>query len=303
MKKIILPEPFASMVIIGALDFIPNEWEDIKIGEKIFIYAKGTHKDFQNEFKVLNIYHRKVYNEMFFGNLPNVLDEEGKFIGYVQVKEKKTGNIEWSEFSNSILEVHNNFKFKYPVYNYNADFTSLETVSGNKVKLKRMRVDRKKLIVPVGIEEWQQLNANIGCANLSIPYEEYMDKIFPTFNIFGDYDEDDEITEIYFERNGKKVKYESSGVSKSFISKKEWNGNLFFTLNFHLESQDFGTYVVPTNTDNFDPEEYKQNKKLEKLQEKEEEENWSPFYPGEATVKSVKTISIPLGGMTNWKRK
>lgn len=46
MKKIKIKQPFASMVICGAFQTIPNLWENVLHGETIYIYAEGVDESF-----------------------------------------------------------------------------------------------------------------------------------------------------------------------------------------------------------------------------------------------------------------
>ena len=80
MKKLKLSQPYASMVISGTLEAVPNIWGDVKYGEKIFIYADNVDKDFENGLDYNKALHRKVFNEMFLGNIPDSLFNTEDFL-------------------------------------------------------------------------------------------------------------------------------------------------------------------------------------------------------------------------------
>lgn len=97
MRKLKLPQPYASMVMSGALDIVPDLWGDVKYEEKIFIYADEVAKEFNDGLDYSKEIHRKVFNEMTLGNIPDAEFEVMTFLGYVIVHCAGTPFRYWSE--------------------------------------------------------------------------------------------------------------------------------------------------------------------------------------------------------------
>ena len=60
-EKIRLPQPYATMVALGILQTLPNNWDDVRCGEKIFIYADGLDEKLQFGLDYGNPLHRKIH--------------------------------------------------------------------------------------------------------------------------------------------------------------------------------------------------------------------------------------------------
>ena len=70
MKKIKLPQPYAQMVVCGALGSIPNIFEETKRLEKVFVFAEDFDDINDKGLDFDNKLHQRVWNEMTLGIYP-----------------------------------------------------------------------------------------------------------------------------------------------------------------------------------------------------------------------------------------
>jgi len=213
MRKLKLNQPYASMVISGALQTVPNRWDDIKEGEKILIYADEMSDQFTKQpldFK--NEVHRKFMNELFFGNLPEGTYPVDRYLGYVIVSGSGTRTKNWPIGTDKYVFVKNPYVFDLSVEEFKCDIYKLDKLPSHPSNPKRMERKGDRLIVPVGLSAWQQLRNEDEYKDMFIFWEGYMGKIVPP--VFANIleppladNDDGEIWEIHFVYNNKVIKF------------------------------------------------------------------------------------------------
>lgn len=294
MKRLKLPQPYASMVTAGILQALPNQWEDIQYGEKIFIYADDLAKQFCNGPDYSNAFHQKIFNEMFMGNLPDSDFPTQRFLGYVRVYHKGIIDTEWIKDDQQTIFVGLPHKLMTIIDDFNSDDESLERACARKATLKSIQKNGSNLYVPVCKSIWQRLHNDQECLNVCMFWEDYMAAY--TLGCFSLESIDiEEVDEIHFRYNGKTISFiTDGGVGEEIVSnfsKNEVVSLLLFNLRYRkdrytvkelniseiIEESKLGTYI--------DKDE------LEKTASPEKE--YRPY---------IRFISTPMGGMTRWKR-
>lgn len=127
MKKIQLPQPYATMVALGILQTLPNNWDDVRCGEKIFIYADGLDEKLQFGLEYGNPLHRKIHNEFFLGNIPNTNEYPTQcFIGCVKAYHSGQMTTGWTDIHDNFIFVAVPRMFKTYIKDFNINKTILE---------------------------------------------------------------------------------------------------------------------------------------------------------------------------------
>lgn len=291
MRKLKLPQPYASMVVSGALETIPDMWGDVQYEEKIFIYADNVTEDFKDglNFKIPS--HRKVFNEMTLGNIPDNEYTVGAFLGYVTIAHCGTFIKYWQKETDRFLFIKNPRRFINPIEDYSINFHDFDDVKSYSVKTNRIKREGGKLIVPVGKGTWNLLGNREEYRNVFLFWENYMEKIFSIWSslITNDEEIDEGVSDVEFKFNGKSMMFCTDGnVGQSFRSyvedenKKSYLDTLEFDLIGPLVDngtaiEDWRKPIVPSLEE--------QNKP------KKDRRPW------------IRMISVPMGGITKWKRK
>lgn len=96
MRKLRLPQPFAQMVVCGALKSIPNIFDDIKKLEKVFIYADDFEEEFKHGLVFSDKLHQRIWNEITLGNIPDETFYSNCFIGDVIVSSEEKVEDKWN---------------------------------------------------------------------------------------------------------------------------------------------------------------------------------------------------------------
>lgn len=309
-KRIKLSQPYASMVVAGVLQTIPNIWDDVKAGERIYIYADEPDDEFKNGIDETKSLHRKILNEMSLGNIPDNGFPVNAYIGFVKVYYKGRICKEWIVKSPKAVFVHSPEKLLTRISDFNADDNALYKVRAHSVVMKSMaRVD-SKIYVPVSQRLWKLLH-NVGHdVNFKLYWEDYMERYVPLLfsNDGSDYEE---ITDMYFQYREKYIHFfTEDGIGQSISDPPiidaqsgyrvmtfefpldylyDENDNSFKTLNtlyFHREQK---------QNKNYDEEIYDPYRDLLKEEENKKESGKSTPY--------IHFISTPMGGMTRWRRR
>ncbi len=293
MKKIKLRQPYASMVISGALEVIPNIWDDVEYNEKIFIYADKVGKDCNNGLDPFNKLHRKAFNEMFLGNIPDSMlssifgadfsDEDfktGAFLGYVSVYHSGEVIKYWSNKSEEELFVSHPHEFKQKIEDFDSDFATLESAHSCPIKTKRMARKDNRLYVPVGKYVWNMLHSDDGYENVVMFHEQYMNKIVP--RMYMEEIDWERIKMVTFRYKNSIISfptnYETGVICPSEICDKTNEGNIHI-LNFDL----------------YDPA----NNSRKSMKNREEQ---SQIEAKKNKRKYLRIIYTPMGGNTGWRR-
>jgi len=295
MRKIKLEQPYASMVICGALQTIPSRWDDIKEGEKILIYADGVSQQFAKEpLDFRNEVHRKFINELFFGNLPEETYPVGKYLGYVKVSSSGTRTKNWPTDNDKFIFVKDPHIFDIAIEDFKCDIYQLDKLASHPSNPRRMERKGWQLIVPVGLSAWQQLRNEDEYKDVFVFWESYMGKIVPPVfaNILQEpsSDDDDEISEVHFVYNNQVIKFVTDfSVGWNMAGYKE-NGKIKSIEVFQFDLDD----LSPNSKLGF-------FKKREPIRAEKGVRNNSTASGNNREW--VHIIYTPMGGMTRWKRR
>lgn len=298
MYKIKLPQPYASMVVSGVMKTLPIPFfDDIAIGQKIFIYATEYLEGFIDQIDYSLPKYRKLHNEIFLGNIPNDVEKypTNQFVGYVIVsKERELDGWDYDGIGTKIF-VNNAHRFTKRIENYSMSLSSLESVSATLVKPRKMRLRRKdmRLIVQVGESTWNDLHDSEELPYISMFWEDYMAKYVPSlYTFFQDYEDEIEVHDIQFQYGDECMNFESiDGCCGSPARPKGWTENVDL-LYFRLDYQIGG----PQNFVDIDSVKDSDLRKRRHKKIKFEDEDGSEKAP------YVKMISTPMGGQNKWKR-
>ena len=289
MRKLKLEQPYASMVICGALQTIPSRWDDIKEGEKILIYADGVSQQFTKEpLDFRNEVHRKFMNELFFGNLPEETYPVGKYLGYVKVSSSGTRTKNWPTDNSKFIFVKDPHVFEIAIEDFKCDIYQLDKLSSHPSNPRRMERKGWQLIVPVGLSAWQQLRSEDEYKDVFVFWESYMGKIVPP--VFANIDDEEEIGEVHFVYDNKTIKFVTDySVGWNMAGYKE-NGKTKGIEVFQFDLDD----LSPNSKLGF-------FKKRETIRTAKSEKK---SYAGSGNNSEwVHIIYTPMGGMTRWKRR
>lgn len=271
MRKLRLNQPYASMVVAGALETIHDIWGDVKYGEKIFIYADEVATRYADGLDYERQLDRKILNEMLYGNIPGI-DEEfpiDAFIGYVIVHFKGDYVRYWGGENEKYLFVSHNHSFKYPIEDFDISYSELDAANAYPSRVRRMKRVGGELQVPVGEGAWNILRNKEEYKNVYMFWEDYMDGIVPP--LMSDYDREP----IYY---------------VSFIHNSQ---RMIFDTNLDT-GQSLGTKLIPLFL--FDLSNLSIRSKVSFKKERQ-----SSSQGGKSQW--IRMISVPMGGMTRWKRR
>ena len=286
MRKIILDQPFASMVICGTLQTIPDKWGDIKIGEKILVYAGDISKEYlHSQFDCGSELDRKYSNEIFLGNIPDTTYKVNEYLGYVTVTAHGTTTEGWPLNTEKYIYVCKPYEFEQKIDNYNEDILKLDNLPAHPFQRNIMKRKGDELIIPVGESGWNAIRDKEHFKDTFVFWEDYMNRIIPSpWNPKRTEEHEGPICRVFFVHKNQEVIFETNlfeGVSESGWSERHYikNGedHRVETFEFNLYDLDMCSKVG--------------------FIENELEEKYS------SRNQWVKMISTPMGGMTRWKRK
>ena len=218
MKKIKIKQPFASMVICGAFQTIPNLWENVLHGETIYIYAEGVDESFYNGFDLKNEIHKSIWNEMSFGNIPDGVFPNDVFLGCVSVNQASKSPNHWGHME-SIVYVSDPCTFFHPIENFDISFTFLESQRKRRTTLKRMWVDDDVLMIPVCQNMFENVCNIKRYQSVFFFWKSYFNSLFSSFSLDksvekpGDY-----LSTAVFYHGNKNIRFECSGIGFSIDS-------------------------------------------------------------------------------------
>lgn len=272
------------MVVSGALEIIPNQWGDVAYAEPIFIYAEDLDSAFENGPDLLNPLHRKIFNESFLGNMPEmdwfVFPQESyptnAFIGYVRVYH--TGRMVRGWLDNSeLLFVNKPRRYKMPIPHYDISLMSLaKEITVISVVHKIALVDNS-LIVPVSSSIWKELHNTDSYDGYVLFWENYMHSLFPS--PFGNKPEP-KFDYVVFRCASQELRLLADSSCAG------WNIHKLKGQEESVEFLDFGIDAIP-------PQKKEDTSDNEVICYDSTDKYRQPY---------AKIIYTPMGGMTRWKR-
>lgn len=284
MRKIKIEQPFASMVMCGALQTIPDMWGDVKIGEKILIYADDISKSYlHSPFDCGSELDRKYSNEMFFGNISDDTYSVNEYLGYVTVASDGKTTEGWPVDTDKFIFVRKPYEFEQNIENYDEDFLKLDTLRAHPFPRKNMKRKGQVLYVPVGESAWNEVRDKEQFKKTFVFWESYMSEISPypwgTERLDIQYES---IFEVRFLYRNQEIIFEANvGASELGWDMRQYEKD---GKKYNVEVFEFNLYDLDV---------------LSKVGfiDKEQIQRDSHRHPW------VRIISTPMGGMTRWKRK
>lgn len=295
MKRIKLPQPYASMVIAGILQTLPNQWLNVKFGEKIFIYADDLAEEFIDGPDYSKAFHRKIYNEMFMGNLPDGVFPTQRFLGYVRVYYSGVINPDLVKDGQQYIFVTLPHKLTTNIEKFNCKDEILEQTTAHRVHLKTIQKQGSDLYVPVCKNVWQRLHNMEECQCVCMFWESYMAAY--TLGCFSlEHTNIEDVDEVHFQYNNKTISFMTDGGVGEEPMPQYSKGKLVSILSFNLQ------YLA----DNYTLIELGTDKKPETAKDEGgcDDANDTSFETSRKKCRQyIKFISTPMGGMTRWKRR
>lgn len=284
MRKIKIEQPFASMIMCGSLQTIPDKWGDVKIGEKILIYAGDISTSYlHSAFDCGSELDRKYSNEVFFGNISGDTYSVNEYLGYVTVASEGNATEGWPIGTEKFIYVRKPYEFEEKIECFNEDVLKLDKLRAHPFQRKVMKRDGEILYVPVGESGWNEVRDREQFKNTFVFWESYMSKISPyPWGADGFGIECESIFEVRF-RYGKQ---EIIFVANVGASESGWN-----IRQYEKEGKKYNVEVFEFNLYSLDALSKVGFLTKEQVQGESVRRPW------------VRIISTPMGGMTKWKRK
>lgn len=281
MRKLKLPQPYASMLIAGTLKTIPGMWGDVEYNEKIFIYADGVDKEFENGLDLDKEMHQKVFNEMFYGNIPDETFIVDAYLGYIFATHIGETREDRFKRADRFLFVKSAHEFDTPIDNFETNLKDLMDAPAHSPKIRRMRRKGDTLMVPVGEYTWNMLKDKNEYKKVYMFWESYMSEIVqPLFSM--EDDDRNDIETIYFKYKNQTMVFSTNfEVGEDIVGDKK---HQYFIFRFDLDCR-----VTSCETDfKEDPVPSRQE---------EDEHRMYPRRPW------IHFISVPMGGQPGWRKR
>lgn len=282
------------MVMAGILQTLPDEWGNVKCGDKIFIYADDLDDEFRDGPNYNKALHRKIYNGMFMGNLPDGDFPTQQFLGYVRVCYKGIIDIDWIKDEQQTIFVDLPYKLTTIISNFDCDEDSLEKASAHKVTLKSIQKKGSDLYVPVCKNVWKRLQCNDECLGVCMFWENYM-SAYTSCCFSLECTDIEEVDEVHFQYGNRTISFVTDGSVGQDIVPEYSKNKVISLLSFNLRYRKDKYTVIELGG----------KEKLEDSQsksriDKDDVEDFEP--PLKEYQPYIRFISTPMGGMTRWKR-
>lgn len=293
MYKLKVPQPYASLLVSGTVRTLLadiNIDKGLRIGETIFVYAT----DFPATFDGINTeipIDRKVFNEIFLGNLPDNIEDYpiNTFVGHVSVAQfSNLCNVK-SKHCRATIPINSIHKFKKVINEFNTSFEVLNSTVSQRSNPKKIRLVKDTLIVPVGREAWSDIHNPSTVQNLYLFSEldmpEIVSKECKIFEQLSDFTLDIEVDYVQFQYWNKRIKFTTNWGCRVVRAKFKTSQNPVDILDFNIQMIDEGNCCAPLEC----LRDYPEYKRLFK----EDDEYQNPY---------VKIIYTPMGGLNKWRR-
>lgn len=294
MKRLQLAQPYASMVMAGVLQTLPDKWGNVKYGERIFIYADDLDDEFCNGPNYSKALHRKIYNGMFMGNLPDGEFPTRQFLGYVRVHHKGIIDTDWVKDEQQTIFVGVPYKLTTIISDFDCDENTLEKASSHKVTLKSIQKKGYDLYVPVCKNVWKRLHNNDECLGVCMFWENYM-SAYTSCCFSLECADIEEVDEIHFQYGNKTISFiTDGGVGQDIVSEYS-KDKVVSLLSFNLRyRKDKYTVVELGGGEKLEGSQSKS--RIDKNDVEDIEPSLKEYRP------YIRFISTPMCGMTRWKR-
>lgn len=309
MKKIRLPQPYAQMVVCGAIRAIPNIFQDsLSEFERVYVYADYFEAEWIEGFDVENKLHQRVWNEMTLGNIPDAEYPYNCFIGYITVAPQEKVDDTWIPGCSKYLKIESAKEFEKSSYvdNYNAKYSVLQSAKLRGKTLARMTRIDSRLYVPLGRRAWLSLATRRTIQDVYLYWETYMSAIaIPSFLD----SEMVEIDEVYFQYGNQAKHFYCDDAGWSFATlgtrvndKGKTENVIAEVFSFRLELESSYDNVNSRPLKEYVPAELLDNELTNNISEEAFEAEEDNQEEREFRNPWPRFISTPMGGQNKWKR-
>lgn len=223
-KVVSLPQPFASLLVMGLLDeFRVSNIGSCKEGDFVYVYATEMTQEAKEKLWYDNHIYGKFYNALEMGNLPNELPINA-YIGQFRIKDyrpyKKVG-------------VDKAFVFDKPIdCDYNDMPKFIATYSRHQAPINKIKFRNRTIEVPLSEENWEKLG------NMKDEFFLYWEDEYSQFcSLWGSNKDEQGLYDIVFYNGANRKRYyqlENQAVVCNVRKDKQTNLT-FYVLEFCFE--------------------------------------------------------------------
>ena len=223
-KVVSLPQPFASLLVMGLLDeFRVSNIGSCKEGDFVYVYATEMTQEAKEKLWYDNHIYGKFYNALEMGNLPNELPINA-YIGQFRIKDYR---------SYKKVGVDKAFVFDKPIdCDYNDMPKFIATYSRHQAPIKKIQFRNRTIEVPLSEENWEKLG------NMKDEFFLYWEEDFSQFcSLWGSFKDEDGLYDIVFYNGIERKRYyqlNNQAVVRNVRKDKQTNLT-FYVLEFCFE--------------------------------------------------------------------
>lgn len=223
-KVVSLPQPFASLLVMGLLDeFRVSNIGSCKEGDFVYVYATEMTQEAKEKLWYDNHIYGKFYNALEMGNLPNELPINA-YIGQFRIKDYR---------SYKKVGVDKAFVFDKPIdCDYNDMPKFIATYSRHQAPIKKIQFRNRTIEVPLSEENWEKLG------NMKDEFFLYWEDEYSQFcSLWGSNKDEQGLYDIVFYNGANRKRYyqlENQAVVCNVRKDKQTNLT-FYVLEFCFE--------------------------------------------------------------------
>lgn len=223
-KVVSLPQPFASLLVMGLLDeFRVSNIGSCKEGDFVYVYATEMTQEAKEKLWYDNHIYGKFYNALEMGNLPNELPINA-YIGQFRIKDYR---------SYKKVGVDKAFVFDKPIdCDYNDMPKFIATYSRHQAPIKKIQFRNRTIEVPLSEENWEKLD------NMKDEFFLYWEDEYSQFcSLWGSNKDEQGLYDIVFYNGANRKRYyqlENQAVVCNVRKDKQTNLT-FYVLEFCFE--------------------------------------------------------------------
>ena len=223
-KVVSLPQPFASLLVMGLLDeFRVSNIGSCKEGDFVYVYATEMTQEAKEKLWYDNHIYGKFYNALEMGNLPNELPINA-YIGQFRIKDYR---------SYKKVGVDKAFVFDKPIdCDYNDMPKFIATYSRHQAPINKIQLRNRTIEVPLSEENWEKLG------NMKDEFFLYWEEDFSQFcSLWGSFKDEDGLYDIVFYNGIERKRYyqlNNQAVVRNVRKDKQTNLT-FYVLEFCFE--------------------------------------------------------------------
>ena len=223
-KVVSLPQPFASLLVLGLLDeFRVSNIELCNEGDFVYVYATEMTQEAKEKLWYDNHIYGKFYNALEMGNLPNELPINA-YIGQFRIKDYRPYNK---------IGVDKAFVFDKPIdCDYNDMPKFIATYSRHQAPINKIKFRNRTIEVPLSEENWEKLD------NMKDEFFLYWEDEYSQFcSLWGSNKDEQGLYDIVFYNGANRKRYyqlNNQAVVRN-VRKDEQTNLTFYVLEFCFE--------------------------------------------------------------------